>query len=218
MKRRHFAHSAGMHGHSRGTGRETVRGYSFAGCCLVAAVILTGVFIGARLASGAGNAASGSFGILLEQMFVKDSASKGFVHLFLSSFFPSALIICASYALGLCAAGLPGQIAAALYKGAGIGMSMGCIYIKYGLKGFVICALFILPWAVITSLAVIMACYEGIRFSLLVARCLLPSGGRNLFNEFRAYNARYLTCFLLVLAASAVEALSSMAFSVLFLS
>lgn len=187
--------------------------------CLIAAVILCGVIWGAKMAGGTSDIKSGSFGILIEQILTKNSTSKGFPELFASSFFSSALLIFIAFALGLCAIGAPGHVAVALFKGAGIGYSMGYIYIEYGLKGFAVCALFILPWAIITSLAVMIACREGIIFSLRMAFQVLPGGsGSNLWPRLRDYCAKYLTCFILALVAAAIEALSTMAFSILFFS
>jgi hypothetical protein len=187
--------------------------------CLIASVILGGVVWGAKMAGGTTGIKSSSFGILIEQILSKESTTKGFPELFASSFFSSALLLAAAFALGLCAVGAPGHAAVAIFKGAGIGYSMGYIYIGYGIKGFAVCALFILPWAIITSLAVMIACREGIVFSLRMAYQILPGGsGINLWPYFRDYCSKFLTCFILALAAAAIEALSTMAFSILFFS
>ena len=187
--------------------------------CLIASLIICGVIWGSIISGRVGVANESSFGILLQQMLSKNAASKGFLNLFLSSFFSSSMLLCISFVLGLCAVGSPGHIAIALFKGAGIGLSMSFIYAEYGIKGFAICALFILPSAIITSLAVMIACREGIRFSFLVARAVLPSGGLpHLFNELSAYCFKYVFCFALVLVAAIIEAVSTIIFSMLFFS
>ena len=213
MRRKHIRH--------RHVGRDPAEGFRYTKLqyCLIAALIVCGVVWGSVLASRAGIENENSFGLLLQQMLSKSAASKGFWNLFFSSFFSSSLLLCVAFILGLCAVGSPGHVALALFKGAGIGVSMSFIYASYGVKGFAICALFILPWAVITSLAVLLACREGIRFSVLMARAVLPvESPAHLWNEFTTYCFKFVFCFGLVLIAAAVEAASTMIFSMLFFS
>jgi uncharacterized membrane protein SpoIIM required for sporulation len=213
LRQKHFRH--------RHAGRDKPDGVKspMLQYCLIASLIICGVIWGSIIAGRVGAANESSFGILLQEMLSKSSASKGFFNLFLSSFFSSSLILCISFVLGLCAVGSPGHIALALFKGAGIGLSMSCIYDEYGVKGFAICALFILPWAIITSFAVMIACREGIRFSVLIARAVLPSGGQpHLFSELSVYCFKYIFCFALVLVAALIEAVSTIIFSMLFFS
>ena len=186
---------------------------------LVAAFILVGVAIGAVLARRAGIGKEQSFGVLMQEMLSKDAAAKGFGNLFLSSFFSSAVLLCAAYIFGLCAAGLIGEIAVLLFKGAGIGLTMGYVYLQYGVKGVSICALFILPWAIITCLALMVACREGIRFSIRMAAVLAPSGTQEkLWGHFCEYCYKYVFCFLLVLLAALIQAAGTIAFASLFFS
>lgn len=186
---------------------------------LIAVLILAGVIWGGIIADQAGIEKESSFGMLLQQMLSKEAASRGFASLMLSSFFSSSLLICISFVLGLCAVGSPGHIAITLFKGAGIGLSMGYVYLEYGMKGFFICALFILPWALITSFAIMLTCREGIRYSVMIAAAILPSGSsEKLWGEFNQYCLRHLICFLLVLIAAVIEAFSTIIFAMLFFS
>jgi hypothetical protein len=219
LRRKHFRH--GNHVDHGNSVKKKFAGFSspLLQYCIIAVILLCGIIWGSVIASKAGISKESSFGILLQEMLSKSAASKGFLNLFLSSFFSSSLLLCASFVLGLCALGSPGHIALALFKGAGIGLSMGYIYVEYGIKGFVICTLFIMPWALITSLAIMIACREGIRFSFFMARALLPKGDQpNLWNELINYSYKYVFCFALVLVAAVIEALSTIAFSMLFFS
>lgn len=186
---------------------------------LVAVFILVGVTIGAVLAKRAGLGKEQNFSVLMQEMLSKDAAAKGFGNLFLSSFFSSAVLLCAAYIFGLCAAGLLGEIAVLLFKGAGIGLTMGYVYLQYGVKGVSICALFILPWAIITCLALMIACREGIRFSMRMAAALAPNGlQEKLWGSFCEYCYKYVFCFLLVLLAALVQAAGTIAFASLVFS
>lgn len=185
----------------------------------VAALVLAGVVIGAVLARKTGIAKEQTFGILMQEMLSKEAAAKGFGKLFLSSFFSSAVLLCIAFIFGLCAAGIIGHVAVLLFKGAGIGLTMGYVYLQYGVKGVSICALFILPWAIVTCLSVMIACREGIRFSLHMAGALAPSGNPpHLWPGFCDYCYKYVFCFALVLIAALIQAASTVAFSSLFFS
>lgn len=189
----------------------------FAPYFLLALLILAGVLVGALLAPGQAQEPSNGLGIFSQQLLSSAAADNHFWDLFFSSFFSTAVLLCAAFLLGLWAAGAVGIVLVALFKGTGIGLSMGVIYIHYGVSGFLICALFILPWALITSFAVVVACREGLQFSLRMARAVSPAGAGHLWQMFRMYCLRYVICFGLAAAAAVVEAGSVLAFATLFL-
>jgi hypothetical protein len=183
----------------------------------VAMLILIGVVIGASLAGKSGS--QSGIGVFMQEMLSKDAASKGFLSLLISSFTSSSLLLSAAFMLGLFALGSPGHILILMFKGAGIGFSMGYVYIEYGLKGFAICAFFILPWAVLTSFAVLIACREGICFSLLVIRTILPGTEKlSLWNDFCKYCFKFVFCFAIIIIATIIQVSSTIAFSALFFS
>lgn len=185
----------------------------------LAVLVLAGVVLGASLSKNAATQTDASLTVFLQDMLSKNVASKGFWYLFASSFFSSSLLLCAAFVLGLCAAGSPGHIGVAVFKGAGIGLTMGCVYVRYGAKGLGICMLFLLPWAILTTFSILIACREGIRFSILVLRVFLPScAGARLWNAFCDYCTKFVACFVLVFIAAVIQSLSSMAFSALFFS
>lgn len=184
----------------------------------IAVLIIVGIVFGAILANQAGIVKKSSFSFFVQDMLSKDVASKGFVSLFLSSFFSSAVLICAAFFLGLCAFGQPGILLIPVFKGAGIGLSMSYVYIQYGIKGMGICLLFLLPQAVLSSLSIIVACREGIRFSNTLAKTIFHGSQQTLWPDFSNLCYKYVFCFVLVLAAAVIEAFSIMGFSRLFFS
>lgn len=185
----------------------------------LAALILAGIVIGAVMARNNSTGSRLDFGVFMQNTLSKESINKGFGYLFLTSFFSSSLLLCSAFILGLCAIGSPGHVAVLLFKGAGIGLSMGYIYIQYGLKGLGICAVFILPQSILLSLALIIACREGMKFTFEIASVILrPDKARSLWTEFCGYCYKYVCCFALIAAASLIEALCAIGFSGLFFS
>ncbi|HCC01053.1 MAG TPA: hypothetical protein DEP42_07580 [Ruminococcaceae bacterium] len=179
----------------------------------LAVLILFGVILGA-LQSIHGNS---GLHVFAQELFSKSAAARGFADLFFSSFFSTAILLCAAFICGICAVGALGIILIALFKGAGIGLAMGAIYIQYGMSGFMICALFILPWALITSFSIVIACREGFSFSIYLAKNILSSGNTHLWQTFQLYCMRFVICFGLAVLAAVVEAGTTVAFSALFL-
>ncbi|MFT9076472.1 stage II sporulation protein M [Ethanoligenens sp.] len=184
----------------------------------LAVLILVGVMVGALLAAGRTTAETSGLQLLSQELLSKSAASRGFFDLFVSSFFTTAVLLCAAFLFGLWAVGAVGIVLVALFKGAGIGLSMGYIYIHYGVSGFLICALFILPWALITSFAVVVACREGLSFSLYLIRAISPAENAHLWQIFHLYALRFVVCFGLAALAALIEAGSTIAFSALFFS
>lgn len=182
----------------------------------LAILILAGVMIGAIMAERQDAGTASGLHLLSQELLSRTVASQGFLELFFSSFFSTAILLCAAYFLGLWAVGFIGVFLVALFKGAGIGLSMGYIYIHYGVSGFMICALFVLPWALITSFTIVVACREGLSFSFRLARTVLPMERVHLWQYFRMYTLRFVVCFGLAALAAVIEAGSTMLFASLF--
>jgi stage II sporulation protein M len=177
---------------------------------LLVLLILIGVVIGALVAKNDGVQNQSSFSFFMQNAFSASTASKGFISLLISAFFSSSILICCAFFLGLCAIGSPAIVLILVFKGAGIGLSIGYLYMQYGLKGVAISALCILPQAVLSSIAIIIACREGIRFSVQLASVVLPTGKQlQLWSNFLEYCYKFVICFVIVFIASILDALAT---------
>lgn len=185
----------------------------------LAVLILIGILIGTLMARQSGASAKNNFGFFLQNMFSSESASKGFFPLFLSSFFSSSIPLCIAFFFGLCALGLPFELLLPVFKGAGIGLAMGYVYYQYGIKGMLICAIFILPQSLLVAFAIMIAAREGIRFSLLIAGNIFrPLKQKDLWSDFSRYCFKYVICCVILIVASLVESLCTICFSAMFFS
>lgn len=181
-------------------------------------LILAGAVIGSVYINHSGVTKSGleGTGFFMQDLLESGAASKGFVSLAVSAFFPVSMLMCASFIFGLCIIGFPFEILLPVIHGAWIGASMAAIDMRYGVRGLGICILFIMPQAIITSVAVMISAREGIRFSRSIAKTVF-SGSQNRFNsEFRLYCYKYAVCFLLLVVASIIESFSIIIFSEIF--
>ena len=176
-------------------------------------LILIGILIGTLLVKNNGVDNQGNFSLFLQSAFSDKAVSKDFSY-FISSFFSSSLLLCAAFFLGLCLAGLPGLLAIPLFLGAGIGYTLAYLYSRYGIKGIAFSTLCILPQAVLTSVAVVLSCREGIRFSFKLCAAVSPSGSDNkLWDSLLEFCYKFVFCFIIVIIAALLEALATMLLS-----
>jgi Integral membrane protein DUF95. len=157
-------------------------------------------------------------GFFMQDILSSGAASKGFVSLAVSAFFPVSLLLCAAFLLGLCAVGSPLELLVPVVHGAWIGSCMAAIDAQYGMKGLGICLLFILPQALLTSAAVMVASRAGFRFSRSVSKAVFSGVQANLTVPFRRYCSKFVLCFLLAAVAAMLAASSILIFSNVFLS
>ena len=181
-------------------------------------LMIIGAAFGSVFVKNTGLSSSGfaGTGFFIQDILSKNAASKGFMSLAVSSFFPVALLLCVAFLLGLCVVGVPFELMVPIIHGAWLGTSMAYIDTKYGVKGLGICVLFILPQAIISALSVMVACREGVQFSFSVAMTIFRGLQKPLLANFRKYCFKYVVCFLFAVVASAIEAVSILVFAKIF--
>lgn len=181
-------------------------------------LIAVGATVGALYIknAGVGKSQFDGTGFFMQDILSSDAASRGFFALAVSAFFPVSLLICAAFLLGACAIGFPFELLVPVVHGVWIGASMGAIDVRYGVKGLGICLLFILPQALITSVAVMVAAREGFRFSRSLSKTVF-GGVQKIFSAaWRIYCFKYAVCFLLAAVSAMVESFSIIMFSKVF--
>lgn len=178
-------------------------------------LLLAGAAFGAAY-GGAFSAGTAGKGFFLQSILTADAASMGFFRLAAVSFFPIALLLCVGCLFGFCAVGLPFEIALPILLGGYVGAGMAGIYRAYGAKGFGICAVFLLPQAVLSALAILAASREGVRFSASIGAAVFHGGPVLSAGQVRAFCAKYAACFAIVAVASGVQAASVLLFAKLF--
>ena len=173
----------------------------------LAALLLAGALVGALLARQAAASGKSSFGNVLSASFSAETVSKSFLSLAFSSFSAGCLLLICTFLLALCAAGAPGLLAVPFFKGAGLGFSIGYLYALYGLRGVTLSAMCILPEGLIASLAVLVACRAGLRFSIRLGRVILPDPPQEIFwDDFMSLCGTFAFCLVLTFIGSLLGA------------
>ncbi len=173
-------------------------------------IMLIGVFIGSLAAGGMEN-------VKVSRLFCSTSfcldgeANIGFLRLFCISFGTTGAILAVCFLAGLCAVGQPAGVAALLYRGIGIGAAVAYLYTSNGFRGLAVTMLLIVPSAVISSFALILAAREEIRFSNEIAAVLIgkkdmPDGK----SALKLYILKFLVLFVIIIISSLIDAALAM--------
>ena len=104
------------------------------------------------------------------------------------------------------------------FKGLGIGLSGGYLYMIYGLKGIAFYILILVPGIVISSIAFIFFAATAFKNSAAIAKRIIPKFGGNL-NEWNAIKLnvkRFGYCTLVLCFSSFVDMCFMMMFSAFF--
>lgn len=121
--------------------------------------------------------------------------------------FSTASLLAVLFLAGLSVCGAPVALAVPLFFGMGIGVSEA-YYFAQGAWGVGYAALLLLPPALPSAAALLMACAESMRMSVLLCRQVLPRQGScgGLWPHFRLYLARFLICAAILFVAGVLDA------------
>lgn len=182
---------------------------------LLATLFITGVIIGAVCSRNAG-------GDLLEKLlqvienYTEIRTKQSMTVNFGNSFAAGMFFLLFLYLVGMTAWGVPAALILPLFKGMGYGMVCGTLYADYAARGFGYAALVILPGTLISTLAILVAAKESIRFSSgIFTQICLSREKRS--DCFRDYSIRFLILILFILIASFVDMITIRLFSGMFL-
>ncbi len=146
----------------------------------------------------------GDFAVLLSQWF--------------SSCFQPLCLLALLFFSGVSACGAPLVFLVPIFWGIGLGFSEA-YYAQSGMSGWLVLAVVLLPSAIMELVALLMACSEALRLTLLMAVQLLPRSARcgGLWQDFRLYCMRFLVLLAFVLGAGALDVILRLLFGGLLL-
>ena len=157
--------------------------------CLLSLLFLAGMVVGAVISRNAGFRSISRLDFLFAGNF-KARASQPFLMIFSASFASAFLFVLACFLCGLSMWGAFFLPVIPFFRGLGLGLTSGFLYVTYGWKGFLYNFSVILPGAFLCCLAILMATLEGIRYSRMLEAHKGPMAGgismRNYVNRFGA--------------------------------
>lgn len=135
-----------------------------------------------------------------------------FTQWFFACFQPICLLLLLFLA-GVSAFGAPLVFLIPVFWGIGLGCSEA-YYVQNGVSGWLLVIGLLLPPAVVELVALLMACSESFRMTVLVAVQLLPRSAHcgGLWQDFRLYCMRFLLLLVWILGAGALDVLLRLMF------
>jgi len=138
---------------------------------------------------------------------VKSDFASVFSQWLSSCFQPLCLLVLVFFS-GVSAFGAPIIFLVPIFWGIGLGFSEA-YYAQSGVSGWLVLAVVLLPPAIMELVALLMACSESLRLTLLMAVQLLPRSARcgGLWQDFRLYCLRFFLLLAFILGAGALDVL-----------
>ena len=132
--------------------------------------------------------------------FLDNRLGQTAMNTFLSSFYASLIFLVLLFFLGFCAVSAPLILAVPIFKGLGLGFSIGHFIMNYGTQGILFSLVILLPPALVQAFAVCLGCKEAFDLSTMLLSAITSESGRGGMSErSRQYCKRFFV--LVVLAA-----------------
>lgn len=176
-------------------------------------IMLLGVFVGS-LAFCSMDKSTLSGLSFVTQGFIQTRKEQGMLEILLSSLLSSSGMLLIIFLLGFSAVSQPIELMIPFFRGLGLGASIAQIYTVSSTRGFVIVFLLILPYAIITSFAIIIAVREAIKLSnILISNVISSTSNDNMKAIARLYFIKLLVLEAIIAFGAIVDCICSMLFS-----
>lgn len=108
----------------------------------------------------------------LANSFLQSRQNEEFFSIFKASLFGTLALVGAIFLLGFSAISSPLLFIAPLFKGLGLGVSIGFLYLSESFNGLLKALLFIVPSGVFSSVIIVLSTNAAIRFSIYTLLCI----------------------------------------------
>lgn len=133
------------------------------------------------------------------ELFFRNRTGCTFIETLVNSFSGPFLLMLACLVLGFGAVSMPAELLVPFFHGLGIGAMLADINAVYGIKGTLLSAVFVLPFAVMSAFAVMTAARESFSMSVHLLKIMLGADKSD-----KEGVKLYLTKFLVLFAVLAV--------------
>lgn len=132
-------------------------------------LLLFGAFVGGLISPYVKSAEIG----FLADSFLESRQNQEFWSIFWASLWGNLLILGAVFLLAFSAISIPALLLTPVFKGMGVGVSVGFLYISEGFQGLYKAVLFIIPGGFFSSIMVVLAVNIAMRFSRNLLKTLM---------------------------------------------
>ena len=144
--------------------------------------------------------------------FLLGRADAGFGSIFFRSAVSGLLLAMVIFLCGFSAVGQPFALFSLIFRGIGLGISMGYFYSQMGGQGILLSMGMLLPSGALSGYALLLACRESIKlsglfFRAMTAEAVMPS------KTFRLYGLKFLILAGMLMAAALTDGICAKLFS-----
>ena len=179
------------------------------------ALFFIGVAYGSILAGGASQETSDSLERITEQ-FLLQKVGDTFLTAMFSALMSSGIFLLLLFLCGFSAVGQPFSFFLVVFRGIGLGTSMGYFYLNLGMKGILMSLAFIVPAGIVSSYAVLLAGRESVKLSNRFFKVMIADGFVMPGSVLKTYSVKFLILFLLILLSAGINGLCTRIFAPLF--
>ena len=180
---------------------------------LLMVLVLAGVLIGTLVFSNM-NPSDLSNLSFMTQGFIENRAGQTFLQTLTTSFTSSSLMVLICFLLGFSAISQPAEFLIPLIRGIGLGTSIAYIYTSYGIRGFFITFVMIMPHAVISSVVIIISARESIRLSNIFTGYAFSSNREGeMRTNIKLYLLKFLVLFAIIGVSSFIDSILTLLFA-----
>ncbi len=179
---------------------------------LLTGLYFAGVFLGVILYSTLDGEALSALNDVTGS-FVNGRLNHTFWETLVNSFSGGFILLLACFWLGFSSAAQPIELLIPAFRGLGAGVSLSGMYGSFGLKGVGMSAVLIIPGAVLSAFAVIIAAREALELS---GRVFMSAFGRGMGGEpidFRLYFTKFVILCAILAVSSLTDSLATFLFA-----
>lgn len=150
---------------------------------------------------------------LTQSDFIKSRAEMDHSQILTGSLTGTTIFLAAAFLCGLCPLGQPAELALLVFRGMGIGLTLSQLYGTYGRSSVPYAMGLILPGAVISTLAVVIAVREAMSLSGVYLGISLSDRAENgLAETVKLYGTKFMVLEAALAAAAGADCLCSYLF------
>lgn len=179
---------------------------------LLAALYFAGVFLGVILYGTLGGEHLATLNDITGS-FVYGRLNHTFWETLVNSFLGAFLLLTACFWLGFSAAAQPIELLVPAFRGLGAGVSLAGMYGSFGLAGVGMSAVLIIPGAVLSAFALIIAAREALELSGRVFSAVFGRSSSGESIDLRLYITKFAILFIILTAASLADSLATFIFA-----
>ncbi len=155
---------------------------------------------------------SGKFEASAEN-FISARLNKEFAEILVNSFCEPFIMLLICFMLGLSAIAHPAEYLVPVFHGFGTGITISGFYAEYAFQGIGMSAVMIIPGAVISAFAIIIAVREALNMSSEICSAAFGRNSTAAQIDFRLYFTKYVILCAMIVAGAFAESMLTFFFA-----